>query len=90
MLDELASSLRIDIPPMPESDYVNTVELSDLTDFERLILLREKFDYGSSPEGKLVREMLNDLVHMNDASAYCLSPYSFQVWSPVLNELLLD
>lgn len=88
VLEDLSQAFAISIPPMPEGDYFKDAELGGLSDFEKLILLRERYDFGSNPDGRLLREMLNDLVHMNDASAYCLSPYSFQTWSPVLNELL--
>lgn len=36
----------------------------------------------------LALDLLNDLVHMNDAMMGCIDPYRFPIWSPVLFKLL--
>lgn len=88
VLDKIQSVLGIEMPPLPDN-YTNEIRQADLTDFERLVELRECMDDSESEESKLHKKMLNDLVHMNDAVAYCLNPYKFQLWSPNL-ELLLS
>ena len=60
-----------------------------LSDFERLIEARELLDPSLGAEQKTYKEMLNDLVHMNDALAYCLDPYKFHVWPSALDSLLV-
>ena len=35
----------------------------------------------------VIRDMLNDLVHMNDANAYCLDPYKHHAW-PIQLEVI--
>lgn len=59
-----------------------------LSDFERLIEVRESIDTSIGSEQKTYKEMLNDLVHMNDALTYCLDPYEFHVWPRILDSLL--
>lgn len=61
-----------------------------MSDFERLIEARESIDPSMGAELKAYKEMLNDLVHMNDALAYCLDPYEFHVWPSMLDSLLGD
>lgn len=71
---------------------MDTLKLEDeecLSDFEKLIEARETLDASKGSEYKTFKEMLNDLVHMNDALAYCLDPYKFHVW-PMALDLFLE
>lgn len=78
-------------PIPPEVDYSTDA----FSEFERLIAARENLD---NPEGGVIdriptskglaKEMLNDLVHMNDAMMVCIDPYLYPVWAPSLFELL--
>lgn len=54
------------------------------TPFERLIAMREDPNITDA----VIRDMLNDLVHMNDANAYCLDPYKHHVWPTQLEMYL--
>lgn len=67
----------------------------DLSEFEMLVIERENLNdkediNGLSEDERLKKEMLNDLVHMNNAMEHCLNPYRYRTWSSNLNELLLD
>ena len=75
------------MPPVPD-DFPESLDMGRLTQFEQLIALREVIDPNKSELDKLHQKMLNDLVHMNDATAYCLNPYKYQLWSPELSALL--
>ena len=61
---------------------------SELTDFERLIELREKLSVRTGNDLKQKRELLNDLVHMNDVSVYCINPYKYHTWPAIIDEML--
>lgn len=80
------------IVPIPE---VVSFSTEGFTEFERLIARREEINCtggGSGlPEGitkELAVDLLNDLVHMNDAMMDCIDPYRYPVWSPVLFKLI--
>ena len=75
------------MPAIPD-DYESQIDTSELTDFERLIVLRETLNPNESEQTGIHVKMLNDLVHMNDAAAYCLDPYKFQLWAPELANLI--
>lgn len=79
------------IPVPKEIDY----STDGFSEFERLIALREALNApggGSAlPKGitkNLAIDLLNDLVHMNDAMMDCIDPYRYPVWSPILFSLL--
>ena len=65
-------------------------DTSSLSHFEQLVAIREKLrkQKSRSADDKRISEMLDDLVHMNDAMLFCLNPYEYDVWAPSLNELL--
>lgn len=80
------------IVPLPE-----TVDFSveGFSEFERLVAMREEINGpsgGSSlPAGtnkQLAKDLLDDLVHMNDAIMDCIDPYRYPVWPPALFMLL--
>lgn len=80
------------INQMPEEIDYSTECFSE---FERLIAARENMDGSESgmieripAKRTLAKEMLNDLVHMNDAMMVCIDPYRYPVWAPSLFELL--
>ena len=77
----------IDMPAIPD-DHQSQIDMAEITDFERLIELRETLDKNQSQQAGICAKMLNDLVHMNDAVAYCLDPYKFQLWAPELTSLV--
>ena len=85
-------SIEHRITPIPEEiDY----SADDFSEFERLIAARENIDNSEGgridqiPTSRgLAKEMLNDLVHMNDAMMVCIDPYRYPVWAPSLFELL--
>lgn len=77
----------LDLPTIPD-DYQSQTDSSELTDFERLIELRESLGPSESEQASMHVKMLNDLVHMNDAAAYCLDPYKYQLWAPELTTLI--
>lgn len=81
------TALGVKMSPMPDN-LPKSADTDGLSDFEKLIEARELIDAKTSEEDKLYAKMLNDLVHMNDATAYCLNPYKFQVWSPELAKIL--
>lgn len=80
------------IQPVPEEIDFST---EDFTEFEKLIALREEINAGEGQfklpndlSKKLAIDLLNDLVHMNDAMVDCIDPYRYPVWSPALFQLL--
>ena len=77
----------VELPPIPD-DYQTQIDCSELTDFEKLIDLRERLDASESEYAAVHIKMLNDLVHMNDASAVSLDPYKYQLWAPELASLI--
>lgn len=89
LVGESASS---NITPLPDTVDYST---SGFSEFERLIAKREdiKAPGGGSalPNGitkSLACDLLDDLVHMNDAMMNCIDPYRYPAWSPVLFRLL--
>ena len=100
ILDVLTKSGTTEIDVISEISAVTGCELKDLlsltpdnkqplSDFETLIEARELLDTSLGVEQKTYKEMLNDLVHMNDALAYCLDPYKFHIWPSTLDSLLV-
>ena len=89
--DFIGSESASQIVPMPDSIDLSTDGFSE---FERLIAKREDIrcgDHLELPQGitkALARDLLNDLVHMNDAMADCIDPYRYPAWSPILFGLL--
>lgn len=89
--DFIGSESASQIDPMPDSIDLSTDGFSE---FERLIAKREDIrcgDHLELPQGitkALARDLLNDLVHMNDAMADCIDPYRYPAWSPILFGLL--
>lgn len=80
------------IGSMPETVDYSTAGFSE---FERLIAKREDISCSGEdselPAGikkEPVMDLLNDLVHMNDAMMDCIDPYRYPVWSPLLFTLL--
>lgn len=80
------------IIPMPEIIDYST---NGFSEFECLIARREDIrcsNGGSELPTGLTKEpamdLLNDLVHMNDAMMDCIDPYRYPVWSPILFRLL--
>ena len=80
------------ITPMPNCIDFSTKGFSE---FERLIAKREEIRCSGGgtelPNGiakELAMDLLNDLVHMNDAMMDCIDPYRYPVWSPLLFKLL--
>lgn len=82
------SFFDMNMPAIPPS-YPNDSTDESLSDFERLIEVRENLESPQTEDEKIQKKMLNDLVHMNDAFAYCLNPYKFATWAPILSNLLI-
>lgn len=87
ILTLIKTECGLDLPAIPD-DYQSQIDSSELTDFERLIDLRENLNPDESEQAGIHVKMLNDLVHMNDAAAYCLDPYKYQLWAPELAMLI--
>lgn len=80
------------IIPMPEIIDYST---NGFSEFECLIARREDIRCSNGglelPTGltkEPAMDLLNDLVHMNDAMMDCIDPYRYPVWSPILFRLL--
>lgn len=78
--------------PLPDKVDFST---DDFSEFEKLIAQREEISCmgggAELPDGiskNLAKDLLNDLVHMNDAMMDCIDPYKYPVWSPLLFKLL--
>ena len=87
VLSLIKNECGLDMPAIPD-DYQSQIDSSELADFERLIDLRENLNPNESEQAGIHVKMLNDLVHMNDAAAYCLDPYKYQLWAPELATLI--
>lgn len=87
----IGSQSDVDIAPLPEEIDYSTDGFSE---FERLIAKREEINSGGDaglPNGitkNLALDLLNDLIHMNDAMMDCIDPYRYPAWSPILFKLL--
>lgn len=88
VLSLVNSLFNMNMPVIPSS-YPNESCDEALTDFERLIEVRENLESPQTEDEKIKKKMLNDLVHMNDAFAYCLNPYKFATWAPALSDFLI-
>lgn len=92
-LKELIGNEAADLlVPLPDKVDFST---DDFSEFEKLIAQREEIsctgEAAELPDGiskNLAKDLLNDLVHMNDAMMDCIDPYKYPVWSPVLFKLL--
>ncbi len=87
VINEISAVTRCDLKDLLSLTPDNKQPLSD---FETLIEARELLDPSLGVEQKTYKEMLNDLVHMNDALAYCLDPYKFHIWPSTLDSLLVN
>lgn len=90
VLQELKQKTGTELECMPDS--FNTQLTDNFSDYEVLIYMREAYrsrkkDSRLSPEDKVMLEMLNDLVHMNDCALHCLNPYEYAVWPARLSEV---
>lgn len=87
IVEEIESITGVRIEKYPGNFDTDT---SNFSHFEQLVAIREKLKRQKSDDAddKRIIEMLNDLVHMNDAMLFCLNPYKYDVWAPSLNELL--
>lgn len=75
VLTNIFNRYDISLNPIP-SDYIDSIDTSKLTNFEKIFLVREE---DNTTE---INSELCNIVHLNDSYTICLNPYIFDYFSP--------
>ena len=62
-----------------DDNYLDRINIEEFNPFEKVIYAREKCP--NTKRGKIIKDELNNIVHMNLAYAICLNPYKFNYFS---------
>lgn len=67
-------------------NYLENIEIDKFNNFEKIIYARECC--GRSNKGKIIKDELSNVVHMNMAYAICLNPYKYNYFSNYVYDYL--
>lgn len=73
--------------PLKE-DYLTDFDVDKFNNFEKIIFARECCK--KSEKGKIIKDELSNVVHMNLAYAICLNPYKYNYFSNYVYEYLIS
>lgn len=62
------------------NDYLSKINDFTYVDFEKIVKCRELLN-SRSKRDKVIKDELNNIIHMNSAHAICLNPYKFNYFS---------
>lgn len=79
ILNVIKKDLSIEYLPL-QSNYLENIDINSFTDFERVIYCRELIKTNSK-SGRIIKDELSNIIHLNSAYAICLNPYKFNYFS---------
>ena len=87
VLDIINNDLQIEYVGLSAA-YLEDRKIDEFNEFEKVIFAREKCP--STKQGKIAKDELNNIVHMNLAYAICLNPYKFNYFSKFIYNYIND
>lgn len=78
LIEVISSIFEKEYSPLT-SDYKKNIDIKEYNTFEKLIYARELTT--NSNMGKIIKDELNNIVHLNMAYAICLNPYKYNYFS---------
>lgn len=85
MLEIISNDMGISITGLSPT-YTDDINIDYYTDFEKIIYAREQCK--NSKKGKIIKDELSNIVHMNQAYAICLNPYEYNYFSKYVYDYL--
>ena len=87
ILDVIKEDFGEEFNPL-KCDYLSNIEIDNFNNFEKIIYARECCK--KSKKGKIIRDELSNVIHMNQAYAICLNPYKYNYFSNYVYEYLIN
>lgn len=87
ILDVIKEDFKEDFNPL-KYDYLSDIEIDKFNNFEKIIYARECCK--KSNKGRVIKDELSNVVHMNQAYAICLNPYEYNYFSNYVYEYLTN
>lgn len=84
----ISNDTGIDYSLLSDS-YLNNSSVENLNIFEKLIYVRDEIK-SSSGQGKVIKNELSNIIHLNLAYAVCLNPYKFNYFSKYVYEYVFE
>ena len=63
-----------------QQNYLENINVDCFTSFERVLYCRELIKTNSK-SGRIIKDELSNIIHLNSAYAICLNPYKFNYFS---------
>lgn len=83
VLEKIQKRYNITLNPV-ENNYLKLLKVTNLTNFEKVFLVREEVN---TP---MVKSEMNNIVHLNDLYTICLNPYIFDYFSPFVYSRIMS
>ena len=77
---------NIDFSPLCAS-YIVEIDNYEYLDFEKIVKCREEIT-NRSRKGKVIKDELSNIIHMNSSHAICLNPYKFNYFSKYVKDFI--
>lgn len=87
ILDVIKEDFKEEFNPL-KSDYLSDIEIDKFNNFEKIIYARECCK--KTNRGRIIKDELSNVVHMNLAYAICLNPYEYNYFSNYVYEYLIN
>lgn len=82
LLENIYKDTGIQLPSIPVQNY-NQIKMNELTMFEKILYYRDE-------EKADIKELFNNVVHMNESLHVCLNPYEFNYFSPYIYSAIMS
>lgn len=79
ILKVIKDDLAIEYSPL-QQNYLENINVDCFTSFERVLYCRELIKTNSK-SGRIIKDELSNIIHLNSAYAICLNPYKFNYFS---------
>ena len=76
IIDKISEEFGIDIPAFDERFYI-AIDSTQFSFFEKAILLRERGRHNQVQNYKLIKNELDNLIHLNNSLNISLNPFLF-------------
>lgn len=86
ILDVIKEDFNKEFNPL-KCEYLSDIEIDKFNNFEKIIYARECCK--KSNKGRIIKDELSNVVHMNQAYAICLNPYKYNYFSNYVYEYLI-
>lgn len=79
VLKVISEDLSIKYSPLQEN-YLENIEIENYSNFEKVLYCRELIKTNNK-KGRIIKDELSNIIHLNSAYAICLNPYKFNYFS---------